>query len=306
MRVASKRVCKGCLFLCKSCHSTGRCWLHAGRHRATLSDVFASRSWLLLLVFLASVAATPRDALVRARQLYNEQNYQAAIEAAAEARRSPEFADAATLVIARAHLERFRLSSDDADRLAAREALAALNPLRLNEADQVDLMIGLGESLYFDNELSAAAEQFELALGQVDGREPGVRERLLDWWATALDRQAQLTPSPLHGPLYARIVHRMEEELRRNAGSAAASYWLVAGARGSGDVERAWGAAIAGWVRAPLAGDRRSALRADLDRIVQAIIPERARQNSMPGEAAQAVTAMRVEWDSLKQTWPDQ
>jgi hypothetical protein len=106
-------------------------------------------------------------------------------------------------------------------------------------------------------------------------------------------------------PIYIRIVRRMEEELRRDAGSAAASYWLVAGVRGSGDLERAWDVAIAAWVRAPLAGGRRAALRVDLDRIVsEAIIPERARQISAPGEAVQMIAAMRSAWDVLKQTWP--
>jgi hypothetical protein len=96
----------------------------------------------------------------------------------------------------------------------------------------------------------------------------------------------------------------MEEELRRDTVSAAASYWLVAGARGSGDLERAWDAAMAGWARASLTGDRRIALRADLDQIVtQAIIPERARLLSPAGGAAQSIAAMRGEWDALKGVW---
>jgi hypothetical protein len=79
---------------------------------------------------------------------------------------------------------------------------------------------------------------------------------------------------------------------------------LVAGARGSGDLERAWDAAMAGWARASLTGDRRIALRADLDQIVtQAIIPERARLLSPAGSAAQSIAAMRGEWDALKGVW---
>lgn len=263
------------------------------------------RVFLLMMVSLVSAGAGPRDALLRARQSYNRQQYDAAIEAAIEARGAPEFADAAGLVLARAHLERFRQSADSADRTAARDALTRIDPTRLGPVDRFELIVGLAESLYLDDEVGAAVEQFDLALGHTAGHDPGVRERLLDWWASAVDRQAQPAPVPLQGPLYTRIVRKMEEELRSNPGSAAASYWLVAGARGSGDLERAWDAAIAGWVRAPMAGDRRWALRADLDRIVQAIIPERARQTSPPGESAQAMTAMRVEWDALKQTWAD-
>ena len=252
---------------------------------------------VLLIVTLVSIGAGPRDALLQARQFYNHQQYDAAIEAATEARRRPELADAGGLVLARALLERFRQSANPADQMAARDALTKIDPARLGAADRLELMIGLGESLYFDDQAGAAAEEFELALAHLDGRDPSARERVLDWWASALDRQAQLGPEAQQGLPYARIVRKMEEELRRDAGSAAASYWLVAGARGSGDVERAWDAAIAGWVRAALAGDRRSALRADLDRIVrQAIIPELARQTSAPGDPTQAIAAMRVEW----------
>ena len=258
----------------------------------------------LLVVTLASIGAGPRDALSRARQFYNCQQYDAAIGAATEARQAPDLADAAALVLARAHLERFRMSANAADLMAARDALTRIHPARLPPSERVELIIGLGEWLYFDDRAGAAAEEFELALAHVDQRNPNARERVLDWWASALDRHAQLGLESDRRPLYTRIVQRMEEELRRDAGSAVASYWLVAGARGSGDLERAWDAAIAGWVRAPLAGDRREALRADLDRIVsQAIIPERARRTSSPEDSVQAIAMMRGAWDVLKQTW---
>ena len=69
----------------------------------------------------------------------------------------------------------------------------------------------------------------------------------------------------------------MEAELRRDSASGPANYWLAAAARAVGDLDRAWSAASAGWIRASLAPDRGVALRADLDRLVtQAIIPDRA------------------------------
>ena len=260
----------------------------------------------LVIATLVSIGAGPRDALSRARQFYNHQQYGAAIEAATEARLAPKLADAATLVLARAHLERFRQSANPTDLVAARDALQQIHPALLAPSDRVELIIGLGESLYLDDRAGAAAEEFELALPRLDTTNPNARERVLDWWATALDRQAQLGPESERRPLYARIVNRMEEELGRDAGSAVASYWLVAGARGSGDLERAWGAAIAGWVRASMAGDHRVTLRIDLDRIVvQAIIPERARQTSSPADVALAIAAMGGEWETLKQTWTD-
>ncbi len=48
--------------------------------------------------------------------------------------------------------------------------------------------------------------------------------------------------------------------------SATASYWSVVALRGSGEADRAWDAAVAGWARARLMGERSAAFRADLNR----------------------------------------
>src|SRR5512139_661221 len=55
------------------------------------------------------------DMVAKARLLYNQQQYEAAIEAAEKARAVPASADAARLVLARARLERFRQSADAQD-----------------------------------------------------------------------------------------------------------------------------------------------------------------------------------------------
>jgi len=262
------------------------------------------RAVLLLGVMLASIgAAGPQDELVRARQLYNQQLYNLAIDSANTARHTPQLADAATLVIARSLLERFRKEAAAADLDAARTELQQIRPAGLSPSDQAELIIALGELLYLDDQPGAAAVEFERALDRVESASAS-HERVLDWWASAVDRQAQMRPEAERAPLYARIVARMEDELRRNAASAVASYWLVAGARGNGDLERAWDAAFAAWARASFTGDRRLQLRADLDQIVtQAIIPERARLVAPAGGAAQSTAAMRAEWDALKQVW---
>jgi hypothetical protein len=262
------------------------------------------RAVLLLAVMLASIgAAGPQDELVRARQLYNQQLYNLAIDAATTARRTPQLADSATLVVARSLLERFRKEAAAADLDAARTELQQIRPAGLSPSDQAELIIALGELLYLDDQPGAAAVEFERALDRVEAAGAS-HERVLDWWASAVDRQAQMRLEAERAPLYARIVARMGDELRRNAASAVASYWLVAGARGNGDLERAWDAAFAAWARASFTGDRRLQLRADLDQIVtQAIIPERARLVSPAGGAAQSTAAMRAEWDALKQVW---
>ena len=60
-------------------------------------------------------------------------------------------------------------------------------------------------------------------------------------------------------------------ELAAEPGSATASYWLAAAARGAGNLERAWDAARAGWIAAPLGKDQGATLRADLDRLMSPI-----------------------------------
>ena len=73
----------------------------------------------------------------------------------------------------------------------------------------------------------------------------------------------------------------MEQEARNEPASAAAGYWIAAAARGLGELDRAWQAAMAAWVRTGLTPSRAEVLRGDLDRLVlTAIIPDRARGTS--------------------------
>jgi len=105
------------------------------------------------------------------------------------------------------------------------------------------------------------------------------------------------------GPAYARMIARMEEELRRDPGSAAAGYWLAAAARASGDLDRAWAAAMAGWIRATLARDRGTALRTDLEKLVnEGIIPDRAAK-APARERRQVAATLTAEWENFKKIW---
>lgn len=257
----------------------------------------------LALIVFTTTAAGPRDVLSRARQLYNSGQYDAAIDAAATAAKTPDLSDAAQLVMARAYLERFRQTSNDEDRSAARDALKRVRASALSDDDRVELTIALGESLYVDGQAGAAAEQFDLALARADRKQPVRRERLLDWWATSLDRQSQSSADDIARSLQTRIVRRMEDELHIDASATVASYWLAAAARGSGDIERAWDAAIAGWVRVSQLGPRAATARGELDALVtQAIIPDRARVVS-PASPDAAAAAMRSQWAALKKAW---
>ena len=260
---------------------------------------------LALLLWAVPAAAQQLDGVAVARELYNREQYEAAIEAATAARVGGGAAsEAAAVVLARAHLERYRQTRDGAHLTAARNALRDLNPSSLSPRERAEFTVGLGEWLFLHDRFGAAAELFDSALGLESGLDARARDRVLDWWATAIDRHAQVTPAHRQA-LYRRILDRMTEELRRIPTSIAAGYWLAAAARGLGDLDRAWNAAVAGWLRARTAPDYGAALRADLDRLVQtAIIPERARELAHPsGDPTATANGLTAEWERFKTDW---
>ncbi len=264
-----------------------------------------------LVASLGVAAQTPRaDPLSRARQFYNDQQYDAAIQAAAEARLVPALANAATVVFARAHLDRFGQTQVQSDLPLAREALKQVDESRLTPRDQIDFLVGLGQSFFLEGCLdgcyAAAAEQFAQALARADaaGVNLDSRELLFEWWAATLDKRAQLGPALARRPIYARVIERAEQEIARPETSAVGLYWLAAAARGSDDLERAWGAATSGWARARYLGSRGEQLRAGLDRFVTLVLlPERARELASTGDPRAALASLEAQWDDWKIKW---
>lgn len=272
-----------------------RLWYHARMLRAL------SLATLVLALAAPSVAADP---IAEARRLYNRGDYEAAERSAREALAVPGRADAARVVLGRIQLERFRQTASRADLDAARNTLKAIDPSALDGREQIELVVGLAEALFLEDRFGAAAVLFESALDNSALLGPSARERVLDWWATALDRQAQLLPSADRAPLYARLTDRMREELSLVPASTTAGYWLAASARAAGNPDAAWSYAIAAWVRAGLAEDRGAALRADLNRlVVQAIIPERAAKLAGKGDPKLAQTSLLSEWEAFQNAW---
>ena len=263
---------------------------------------------LLLIVLMmaapSTLVAAEHPALAQARALYNAGDYDGAIAAAGTARTDPASADAAALVTGRAHLERFRVaSSDPADLAAAREALSASRIAALLPRDQVDLLVGLGQALFLTNAFGAASELFDSALERAGMLPYRDRILLLDWWATAMDREAHSLQPERRTAALERVVSRMEEELGPDPGQPTANYWLAVAARGAGDLERAWHAAVAAWVRAPLRPDAATTLRQDIDRFVTTVlIPERARLRAAREQTA-ALADLRSQWDAVKDQW---
>jgi hypothetical protein len=269
-----------------------------GRFRGTFAALV-----ILMCATVAEAAEPP--ALVKARLSYNTGDYEGAIQAAAEARRQQEWEGEALLVIARSHLELYRQRSEPTDLTMAREALAlaAARAAKLTPRDNVDLLVGMGQHLYLSEEFGGSAELFDTALAQgflLNGRE---RLLLLDWFGNALQRSAQVRPSDRRGAVFQRLIGRMEEELRRDPANPVANYWLAIGARGIGDIDRAWDVAMAAWVRSRLASDALAMVRPDLDQfVVQLLIPERVRSRGAR-EQQDAVKAMRDEWEQFKEQW---
>ena len=254
-------------------------------------------------VLAATVSVSAADPLAEARRLYNAGQYEVALRYAREAMKVPAMAEPGRLLLGRIHLERYRRSADADDLIQGRESLRDTNAQSLDRRERAELTIGLGEALFLDQRFGPAAELFERALDSSAALGAPAHDRLLDWWASALDRLALSRPRDARESAYSRIVVRMERELAGDPSSAPASYWLAAALRGAGDLERAWTAAEAGWVTAPLAPDHGAALRADLDRLmVQGIIPDRAGR-LQPRNMKQATAGMLAEWDAWKATW---
>jgi hypothetical protein len=252
----------------------------------------------LLFAFAAAAGADDRDPVARARLLYNQGKWEDAIMAADQARAALTRADSADLIAARAYLERFRESAAPDDLTSARERLRRINPERFVSRERVEFTVGLGEALYFDASYGAAAEVFDALLEQQGALAGAERERVVDWWGTALDRDARPRSEFDRQAVYQRIRDRMRAELGVSPVSTAAAYWIAAAARGQGDLQGAWDAAQAGWVRALLAGERGVALRTDLDQlVVTALVPERARALGQPP------ANLRQEWESFKERW---
>jgi hypothetical protein len=261
---------------------------------------------VFVLVSSASTITSAQPAapaeLARARAAYNARNFDDAIAAATLARKVPETSDAAAIVLGRAHLERYRERADPADLSAARDVLGTVRTMGLAERDKLELLLAFGEALFLEDEFGAAADVFESGIDRAK-IDPSLREAMLDWWGSAVERLASGLSPDVRRRHFQRLADRMQGEVAETPSSPAASYWWVVALRGAGDLQRAWDAAVAAWVRARLAGDRSPDLRADLDRVVtQGIIPDRVGP-LLPEQREKAAAQLRANWELIKARW---
>jgi len=219
------------------------------------------------------------------------------------AQKTPATMDAATVVLARAHLERYRERANPGDLSAARAALGTIRSSVLDRRDNIDFLMALGEALFFEDNYGAAAQLFESGLDSAIANSPVTGEAMLDWWGSAVERHADALGRGDRATVFGRMRDRMAGELARSPGSAAAAYWVAVATRGAGDPGAAWDAAIAGWVRARLATSRAANLRADLDKLMlEGIIPDRVRLLS-PDKRARGESDLRADWAVVKERW---
>lgn len=262
--------------------------------------------WVLALLVPGPVAAQSR--LEEARALYNAGRLDESIAVAAAAKTKSSAVPSATLIGARARLERFRRRGAPKDLAAARANLASLDPRHLSPLEIIEWQIGLGTALFLDNQPGPAAEMFTTVLPTARGRLPAAEfEKLLEWWASTLSRVAESQTGRARTEAYEAMVSAVRAELERDPLSRPPAYWLVVAARGAGDFEGAWNAAVTAWIRAGSQADGKQ-LRSDLDRfVIQTLIPERAQART--GDRLDAKTTlaeiatMTDEWRAMTALW---
>ena len=260
-------------------------------------------AWLGALA--GPVFAAASDPLADARRYFVAGLYEEAIAAAERALAVPGQGSPARLLLGRSRLELYRLGGREEDLDAARESLRDLDATKLPERERTELLVGLGVTLYYEQEFGAAAEMFDSAVKRAGQLGTPARHQVLDWWATSLDREAQGRSGRERDTAYEALGTRMMEELQRDETCGPASFWIAAAARARGDLERAWDAALAGWLRGVFAENGGVALRADLDRLVlQGIIPDRGRRaGGTPQDVEKTVTVLADEWENFKSRW---
>jgi len=269
------------------------------------------RTLIAAVVVVGLCAPTPawaQSSLERARAYYNEGRYDESIAAATAASSRPEAVPSATLIIARSHLGRYRASGDAKELDAARAALVTLNPRALVPQEAIEWQIGAGTALFFENQFGPAADMFSTVVPVARERLNDAEfEKLVEWWGSTQARLAETLTGDARRVAYERLRNDATREVQRNPLSRPATYWMIVGLRGAGNLEEGWSAAVSGWIRfgGPTGGEK---LRADLDRfVVQTLIPERAQaktgQRLDTKTALNEIAVMTEDWRNLTTRW---
>ena len=208
----------------------------------TASGALAHARGVLVRVALLSVAAPSSAAaqsdLERARAMYNAGQFDESIAAAAVAKDKPWLAPSATLIAARARLERFRQNGDPEDLGAARGRSRLAEPTRPRAA---------GNHRVADWPRHGAVSRQSAGPGRRDVRDRAADraraavaaefDKLLEWWASTCLASPNRRRAPRVRKRTPPCCRRCADELERNPLSRPAAYWLVVAARGAGDLD---------------------------------------------------------------------
>src|SRR5205085_5107436 len=116
--------------------------------------------------------------------------------------------------------------------------------------EAIEWQIGVGTALFLEGQLGPASEIFVTLLPSARARLSTEEfQKLLDWMGTAMSRLAESLTGDARKRAYEQLHDDARHELERNPFSPPATYWTVVSLRGMGDLDGAWNAAVAGWVR---------------------------------------------------------
>ena len=247
----------------------------------------------------AAAAPIRRSAGARARSLQpgsvrrGDQRGRAGAAAAGARRR-------ADLIAARAYLERFRDSA--APTISTTRAIVCAASIRSASSprERAEYIVGLGETLFFDGAYGAAATLRSDRSRARRAAAGDARERVLDWWATALDRDARPRAEIERQPMYQRIRDADAATSSATNPVSAVGRVLAGGgrARARAICRRRGMRRSPAWVRAPLAADRGARSAPISIGSCCARIVARART----GDCADARSAA-AEWEQFKERW---
>ena len=203
----------------------------------------------------------------------------------------------AAIVLARAHLERYRERADPSDLSAAREALGAVRAAGPRPARSARVPARRSASRCFSRTTSAPPPRCSRAGSTRRGRAIRRCATRCSTGGAAPSSGRPASPtrdsrrgafSPARRPMRDELAPQPRRRRRPATGRSSAL-------RGAGEPMRAWDAAVAGWVRARLIGERSAALRADLDQLVlHGIIPDRVRHLPRPTSAPPSRSSRRT------------
>ena len=167
-----------------------------------------ARQLVLVCLLAAAPVASAQEGPLGARELYNAGRVDEAIEQAEAAWVATASAEAG-LVLARAKLDRFSRLESGSDLSVARQLLDRIDVTTLLPAQRLDWEVGVATGLFLAGRGGPSGVMFERLLDHplLEGAE---RDRVLNWWATAVDRVGRDQLPDQRSGTYDKMARRLE------------------------------------------------------------------------------------------------